>query len=120
MGFLSNYSIKFEVPDVGIVIIDDTDQAICDLVHEKNNELKNMCPEILRRLPQFNIEKFKIQNNSYGIATWHDEYPDHDLYVTQCKRYIFFQYGPLYTAGFILHRDGSIVHATDSDLREYK
>lgn len=120
MWLIPNLNIKLEAPSVGVVFIHETDQAIFEIVHQKKHDLKEMGAEYLCKLARFTIDKRKVQNRSYAIATWHEEHEGKHLIVTQCKRYIFFQYGPMFTAGLIVNKDGTIIDATDKQLASYK
>jgi len=117
---ISNLNIHLETPAVGVVVINEMDQAIFNIVRQKNDALKRMGAEHLCKLARFTVEKRNIQNRSYAIATWHEKQDGNHLFVTQCKRYVFFQYGPMFTAGFIVNKDNSIIDATDKQLIDYK
>lgn len=119
MWLIPSLNIKL-APSVGVVFIHEADQAIFDIVQKKNRKFKNMNVEHLSNLARFAIEKKNIQNRSYAIAIWHEKLEEYHLIVTQCKRYIFFQYGPMFTAGIIVNKDGSITDATDKQLAHYK
>jgi hypothetical protein len=120
MKLFSNFTIKYEAPDYGLLLINDIDESMNNIVHKQSDELKAKDINLLKNLPRFSITRHKHNKFTYSIATWHEKKVDHHLIVTQCKRYILFSYGRIYTSGFIITSDDSIRDAENDELAEYK
>lgn len=120
MKLFSNFTIKYEAPDYGLLLINNIDEAMNNIVHKQSDELKAKDVNLLMKLPRFSITRHKHNKFTYSIATWHEKKNDCHLIVTQCKRYILFSYGRIYTSGFIITSDDSIRDAENHELAEYK
>ena len=96
------------------------DQAIKDKVTSRKQELMRLPPADLRQLPPYATEKFSAFGKAQLLSVYHDKaHGAGDLFVTQCKREIFFGYGHMFAEGFVLDSSDRIRDAEKELMWDY-
>jgi hypothetical protein len=97
------------------------DQAIYEKVTRRKQELMTLAPDALRSLPEYSPEEFTACGKDQHLGLWHHKtQSDEDIFVVQCKRYIFLGYGHMFAEGFVLNSSNTIREAEEELMWDYR
>jgi len=97
------------------------DQAIYEKVISQRNDLMRLAPDQLRRLPEYSKQEFSPCGTKQLFAIWHHKTKlNEDIFVVQCKRYIFLGYGHMFAEGFVLDASDRVREAEEELMWDYR
>ena len=97
------------------------DQEIFNKVASRKSELMLLPPAQLRSFPEYSDESFSACGTAQVLGIWHHKVSlDQDIFVVQCKRYIFFGYGHMFAQGFVLDSSDNLREAEEELMWDYR